>query len=161
MLNPGQGGTRQLASNDQLNDLLSLYQSGSKTLTDLFQYQESHMQSWGRPEGHFLNFYATSLGLSIESLSFINIALCATKGNKYPGVMLNQCFNKYTAPLTSALQPDIILLSGTSTYAFESRLKSLLPKALIIRMLHYAHREGKEREAEELARVKTVIAGGY
>lgn len=61
-------------------------------------------------------------------------------------------FFNYTNELISLLNPHIIILSGSSTHKFD--LKS---SSLIIKMLHYAHRGGKQKERIELNRVKKLI----
>ena len=40
------------------------------------------MRDWGRKR--FLRFYTDALGLKLDDVAFLNIALCSTKGNSYP-----------------------------------------------------------------------------
>lgn len=84
MLNPGQGDGPQLEQNLQLKALLHRYKGGQATFSTVLAFQHEHMRAWGRPRGRFLPFYTTALGLSLDALAFINIALCATKENQYP-----------------------------------------------------------------------------
>jgi hypothetical protein len=79
MLNPGQGDRRQLQRNLQLKALLHGYKGGRASFSAVLDFQRKHMREWGRPQGRFLPFYTSALGLSLEALAFINIALCATK----------------------------------------------------------------------------------
>jgi hypothetical protein len=94
----------------------------------------------------------------LEVLAFINIALCATKENKYPRTMLARCFALHTAALAEALRPEVVLLSGSATHSFASEFGLRLPAARVIPMLHYAHREGAYVEQQEHARVRAAIA---
>lgn len=157
MLNPGQGDGPQLEQNLNLKELLHRYKSGSASFAAVLEFQSKHMQIWGRPQGKFLPFYTSNLGLKLDSLSFLNIALCATKENKYPRYMLSQCFARHTSAVTIALRPQVILLSGSATHAFQREFVRCLPDARVIPMMHYAHREGAEVEAAELTRVRNAL----
>lgn len=157
MLNPGQGDGPQLEQNLVLKDLLHQYKRRAVPFSDVLAFQGKHMQAWGRPQGRFLPFYTTSLGLALESLSFLNIALCATKENKYPRHMLARCFAAHTSSVAVALQPDVVLLSGSATHVFLSEFSRRLPGAQVLPIMHYAHREGADAEASELARVRSAL----
>lgn len=158
MLNPGQGDGPQLDQNLQFRDLLHRYKRHATSFADVLEFQRQHMQVWGRPQGRFLRFYTTALGLELEALSFLNIALCATSENKYPRAMLSRCFEAHTAAVALALQPDVILLSGSATYPFATALLNRLPEAHVLPMMHYAHRKGLQVEAKELARIRDALA---
>lgn len=158
MLNPGQGDAPQLEQNLQLKALLHGYKSGQATFSSVLAFQREHMRVWGRPQGRFLPFYTTALGLSLDALAFINIALCATTENHYPRSMLGRCFASHTAAIAAALQPEVVLLSGSGTHSFAGAFAARLPTARIILMLHYAHREGAEVERREHERVREVLA---
>ncbi len=104
------------------------------------------MPEWGR--GRFLPFYKDLLGLpSVNKLldvaAFANIAWCATRGDRYPGQMLDECYSRHTENLLSVLKPDMVVLSGVPVHAFYTRIERLLPKARIRRAYHYANRRGK------------------
>jgi hypothetical protein len=154
MLNPGQGDGPRLEQNLRLRNLLHRYKRRVVGFNAVLEFQREHMCVWGRPQGRFLPFYTTSLGLELDALSFINIALCATKENKYPRSMLDRCFEAHTASIACALQPDIVLLSGSSAHSFAADFSRRLPRAQIVPMLHYAHRKGGEVEARELSTVR-------
>lgn len=158
MLNPGQGDGPQLEKNRQLKALLHRYKGGQATFGAVLEFQREHMSVWGRPQGRFLPFYTTALSLSLDALAFINVALCATKENKYPRTMLSRCFASHTAAIAATLQPEVVLLSGSGTHSFAGEFASRLPGARVVPMLHYAHREGAEVEHHEHARVRAVLA---
>ena len=158
MLNPGQGDGPQLEQNLRLKGLLHRYKNSHTNFAAVLEFQREHMNEWGRPQGSFLPFYTTGLGLSLDELAFINIALCATTENKYPRWMLKSCFHLHTAALVLALRPDVVLLSGSATHSFSAEFSSRLPSARVVPMLHYAHREGAEAEQREHARIRDVMA---
>ena len=158
MLNPGQGDGPQLEQNLRLKTLLHQYKRGELGFTALLDFQREHMRVWGRPQGRFLPFYTNSLGLELSALSFINIALCATKENKYPPSMLKRCFATHTASIASALEPGVVLLSGSATHSFSAEFSRLLPQAEVVPMLHYAHREGAAIQSREHSRVREILA---
>src|SRR5438552_3852459 len=87
MLNPGQGEESGLAHNQRLRTILHKYKKREATYAEVLTFQREHMQTWGR-SGQFLRFYTAGLGIKLNKLSFINIALCSTVGNKYPRSML-------------------------------------------------------------------------
>jgi len=157
MLNPGQGDEPQVAQNQRLKTLLHKYKNRESSYEDVLHFQREHMSIWGRPQGKFMRFYTGGLGIKLNNLSFINIALCATRENKYPKPMLSRCFSLHTQAIAAALQPQIVLLSGSGTHAFAYEFSQCLPKAQIIPILHYAHREGGKAEADELARVRKIL----
>lgn len=72
--------------------------------------------------------------------------------------MLRRCFNAHTASIACALQPDIILLSGSATHSFAADFSRRLPLAPIEPMLHYAHRKGDEIDEGEHSRIRKVLA---
>lgn len=153
MLNPGAGGESQRP----LQSLLHRFRGRDVDFAAVLDFQRDHMRAWGQ-QGRFLPFYTTSLGLELDRLSFLNIALCATEGNKYPPTMLNRCFNAHTAEIARELQPDIVLLSGSVAHSFASAFAHQLPNARIVPMLHYAHREGMEVENRELHRIRQILS---
>jgi hypothetical protein len=157
MLNPGQGDEPQAAQNQSLKTLLHNYKNRESTYEEVLHFQREHMAIWGRPQGKFIRFYTFGLGVKLDDLSFLNIALCATKENKYPSSMLRRCFARHTQAIAVALRPQIVLLSGSGTHAFAHKLSQCLPQAEIVPTLHYAHREGSKVEADELARVRELM----
>ena len=162
MLNPGQGDGAQLEQNLHLKSLLHQYKRREIGFFAVLNFQREHMPAWGRPQGRFLPFYTNVLGLELDALSFMNIALCATKENKYPRSMLGRCFEAHTGSIAWELQPNVVLLSGSATHLFAADFSSRLPDAQIVPMLHYAHREGGEIEARELSRIRELlVAAGW
>ena len=72
--------------------------------------------------------------------------------------MLRECFQRFTSRLLDILEPDTVLLSGSKTHTFAHAIKAQRPGAHIVRMLHYAHREGAAAQAAELQRVRAELA---
>lgn len=106
----------------------------------------------------WLTWYRDALALNPNAVAQLNIAWCPTQKNEYPAPMLKHCFATHTSGLLKSLSPDIVLLSGVATHAFESDLRAILPLARVITMLHYAHREGRKRELDEVKRVRNLIS---
>ena len=156
-INPGAGGDRQTPENIKLKHLLHRYKKKEVTLTEVLNFQKAHMRIWGRG-GKFLPFYTTALDLELDDLSFLNVALCATAKDKYPRHMLLNCYRAHTATLAKALQPNVVLLSGSSTHHFAAHFSTELPHAEVVCMMHYANREGAEAERNEHARVREILA---
>ena len=158
MLNPGQGDGPQLEQNLRLKHLLHQYKRREANFGEVMAFQRQHMPIWGRPQGRFLPFYTTALGLKLDELSLLNVALCATKENKYPRHMLSRCFETHTSAVAVTLQPDVVLLSGSASHSFLPAFAQRMPQARVLPMLHYAHREGSQVEAQEHARIRTALS---
>lgn len=161
MLNPGSGAGRGDAEDEESPDKRSLsliqsFASGAGRLSAVFEHQANDMPNWGA--GRFVSFYLTGLNLELNNVAFANVAWCSTSNNCYPRAMLKRCFDKHTGTLLSALAPNIVLLSGSGTHRFASRVAGLLAGASVIPMFHYAHRESADAGATELERVRNLIS---
>jgi hypothetical protein len=99
------------------------------------------------------------LGLALDRIAVGNIALCATAGNSYPKSMLRSCWERHSMQMIEALSPSaIVLLGGADNMGeFESRLASKGGGRRIIRMAHFAHREGNAYEDAECERVRRLL----
>jgi hypothetical protein len=157
LVNPGSGEGYNEASDRKLLEILHRYKDGRVTLDDVFDHQAHDFANWGR--GRFARFFIDGLGLRLDKIAFANIAWCATAGNDYPKPMLNACFERHTRRLLEVLAPDVILLSGSRTSAFQHLIETALPRARVISMLHYAHRGSDEREQQEILRVRSILGG--
>jgi len=157
-LNPGAGNSPEKRElNSSFLQILRDYKNDKKSLQELFDFQGNYIPKWGNPSGKFLKFY-TKMGLEMENIVLANVAWCADAKNKWSTKMLATCFNKHTKELIEIINPDIAILSGSGTHKFDKKIKDALPTWNIIKTLHYAHREGKTREKEELERVKEEIS---
>ena len=166
MLNPGSGEARDGSADTRSLNSLKAFAQSRGSLSAVLQHQAADMPNWGRllrteegkPNGHqFTTFYLKGLNLKLEEIAFANVAWCATSGNKYPSGMLSTCFERHTQPLLKLLAPDAVLLSGSATHRFAASIRPDVPDAKVIPMMHYAHREGANVEATELARVRAQL----
>ena len=57
--------------------------------------------------------------------------------------MLRRCFELHTGPLLQILRPTVVLASGNKTHSFSGNIAAKSPRTRVIRMMHYAHREGR------------------
>ncbi|MGQ0569239.1 MAG: hypothetical protein ACT4P5_06870 [Armatimonadota bacterium] len=87
------------------------------------------MESWGKPAGRFLRFYIRNLGLEFEEVAVLNVALCATVGNRHPNWMLNRCFDGHTGEILRQLDPSLVVVCGAGAQRFASAIKGLCPRA--------------------------------
>lgn len=157
MLNPGSGDSRSDKADDEAVHLLRCF---AKTKTDsglrkIFEHFKQDSENWGR--GHFRRFYSEYLGLGFEDIAFANVAWCSTRGNHYPVEMLERCFSQHTQEILRVLMPQVVLLSGSATYRFADRIKKLLPGTAIIKMLHFAHREGRDAEERQAKKIRRQV----
>lgn len=151
MLNPGSGKSRKDNADAKARRLLRSFAKTESGLRKILEHLKQDSRYWGA--GRFRGFYSTALGLAFEDLAFANVAWCSTRGNKYPVEMLEHCFYHHTQEVLRVLSPDVVLLSGSAVYRFVDSIKQVLPGAKIIRMLHFAHREGRATEAREARRI--------
>ena len=95
--------------------------------------------------------YIDLLGGDIEEIAQLNMAWCATKQNRYPTWMLDQCFRLYTGRLLEALDPHVVLLSGKSALSeFKPRVEKLLPNSRVRVISHYARNALGQAEPREV-----------
>jgi hypothetical protein len=116
-----------------------------------------YFRRWRQYDDLF-SWYTNNFGVAFEDRSQINIAWCSTQDNKYPSAMLQTCFEHYTGPLLRALQPHAVLLSGSAAHRFESRIRQTIPDVRTLCILHYAHRDSREREVKEGEEVRAWLA---
>jgi hypothetical protein len=154
MINPGAGVDDDRHRRECA--LIHSYHDGQATLDEVFKAQRDEFARWGRSK--FLPFIENSLTLRVDDIALMNIAWCATRGNKYPDKMLDQCFQLYTAPALVALQPDVLTLCGGKAHRFADRIRAWFPNAKVFCTLHYAHREGAEAERSNTAPFRQFIA---
>jgi hypothetical protein len=157
MMNPGAGGPSKEAGNRVSREMLLKFRDGDATFSKILAFQRQHMKSWGRPAGRFLNFYTKDLGLDLDKVAFLNVALCATAGNLYPNWMLDRCFADYTGEILRRLDPSLVVLCGGSVQRFTSKIKARCPSARVESVLHHSHREGRSVEATAHAQLREVI----
>jgi hypothetical protein len=157
MLNPGSGESRIDGADEVARHLLRRFSRGDGTLRAVLDHLMQDARGWGG--GRFERFYSTDLGLTIERIAFANVAWCSTRGNIYPPRMLEQCYSLHTEALLRMLAPQVVLLSGSGTHRFQTRIANLLPQAKIIPMLHFAHREGRAAWARKSLQIRRQING--
>ena len=155
MLNPGH--SRRDSGARQFLRLIHEFRNGTTPLDKILEGQRESMESWGNPPGRFAGFYIDGLGLGFDDIAFANVAWCATAGNRYPGTMLDRCFDLHTGPLLKILQPAIVLASGRRVQGFSKKITAILPETTVITTMHYAHRKGRVPERRELARVRSAL----
>lgn len=155
MLNPGH--SRRDSGATEFLRLIQEFREGTRQLGKILEGQRESMESWGNPPGRFTGFYIDGLGLDFDDIAFANIAWCATASNRYPGTMLDRCFESHTGPLLKILHPAVVLASGSKVHGFGKRICAILPEATVIKIMHYAHREGRAAERGELARVRAAL----
>jgi hypothetical protein len=158
-LNPGAGNTpEKKGANRLFRQVLHDYKDGRKGLRELFAFQRQYIPQWGRPPGHFVQFYIDGMGLTLDEIALANIGWCADARNKWPKRMLSYCFQRHTCRLLQIVCPNVIILSGSGTHRHATEIQRVLPNCRVVQTLHYAHRKGKEKERAELLRVKGEIA---
>ena len=133
MINPGAGcdTPRERSWRGSLVN----YRDGTGSLQAVFDEQRKHMPSWN----DMLPFIARH-GLDVDALALVNVAWCASAGNKYPVRMLDTCWDRHSDPWLQDLAPAVVILSGTRTYRYQAQIRALLPTAQVLTTFHYAHR---------------------
>jgi hypothetical protein len=155
LVNPGAGDDWADAENQALRQLLGEFAKDRSRLCAVMNHQRRHFPNWGR--GRFWRFYVEGVGLEPDQFALVNIAWCATKGNKYPGTMLNECFTRHTKRLLEILSPELVILAGSAVQSFRLMIAQLLPACLLVDTLHYAHREGASAEADAIHQLRQVV----
>ena len=80
---------------------------------ELMDTNKNGMPKWGAWD----DLYLKTLGLNKrkDSVAFMNMMLCASKGNSYTTNSLDLCFSEQSNKLLSLLSPDILIFSGAQT----------------------------------------------
>ncbi len=159
MLNPGSGEGRTDGADTLMRQVLGDFCEGRVSLMNVFDRQRADMPNWGR--GRFWRFFVQEIGLHIDETAFANVAWCSTSPNAYPPSMRRHCLQRFTLRLLQLLEPHWFILSGGPAGQCELDIKHHVPDAGIIKTLHYAHREGYEREAGEIERVTALLAARH
>jgi hypothetical protein len=157
MLNPGAGDASKDIGNRDAQKFLLGFRDGDATFADVLAFQWQHMKTWGRPAGRFLRFYISDLNLKLDDVAFLNIALCATLGNRYPCWMLDRCFDDHSSKILQRLNPDLVVLCGVNVRRFASVISASCKSAKVVTMFHHAHRRGRDMETSKQALLRTVI----
>jgi len=157
LLNPGSGESRKDGADERMyQKLLAFRDSQDVTLNEIFSDQLADMRNWGR--GRFWRYFIDGIDLKINEVAFANVSWCATSGNMYPLPMLSQCFDRFRSRLAQILSPDIVLLCGSNTHRFKDKFESMLSNVKVFPILHYAHREGRQVEEQEIQRIRKFLA---
>lgn len=154
MINPGRS-PRGSANARSFLVQIRAFRDGAPTLRTILDGQREAMESWAH--GQFRGFYIDGLGLDFEDIAFANVAWCATANNSYPRTMLDRCFELHTGPLLRILRPTVVLTSGSGAHHFGEKVCAILPEATVIKIMHYAHREGRAAGQRELTRVRSEL----
>jgi len=96
-------------------------------------------------------------GLELEKISLMNIAWCSTLENKYPAFMLRNCFYTFTLDALVALEPDVLILSGSDTHEYGAEVKAKLSDVELVKIRHYAHRKGDEVTMAAAERIRLAV----
>jgi hypothetical protein len=155
LLNPGSGRSNDDHYSKEARRLMHEYRDRRVKLADVLNHQLTHIPDWGRKR--FLKFYIHDLGLELDHVAFLNIALCSTIDNRCPEWMLMRCFEKHTGQLIQALDPTVVLLSGKRLESFRESITRDNPGAKTKTILHYANRKSKEDNALERLKILAIL----
>jgi hypothetical protein len=158
MTNPGAGDGADQSIHMQRRKLLKSFLDGQAELPEVLVQQFLDMPNWGNPRGKFMAFIQNGLGLSFHQIALLNVAWCASKGDKYPRNMLDTCFQRHTMSALNFLRPDLIILSGNEAHKYRQIISSVVPSAKITNVLHYAHRKGYAEEEMFNSNVRKIVA---
>ncbi len=153
LINPGGGGPSADPALAREADLFrEFHRTGDyERVRDYFTAAISRGDRW-------LSWYRDTFGLNHDEIAQLNIAWCPTRENRHPGPMLRHCFNKHTSLLLRALEPNVVLLSGSATHRFDADIQRLFPRAEVVPTMNFAHRKSYADELAEARRVKDIIA---
>jgi hypothetical protein len=151
LINPGGGRDQSPELSREASIFRSFHETGDyEPIRAYFSVRLRRGVRW-------LAWYRDVLGLDHDEIAQLNVAWCATKNDQYPAAMLRHCFDKHTSQLLRALDPEIVLLSGSSVWSFQAGVRSILPNADVVPMLHYRSRKSRDDERVEAQRVRARI----
>ena len=150
LLNPGEGRTLSEDWKRREQKVFEAFRNGGdyEDIRNYFRLRRDEELRGTTATRPVFSWYEKTFRLAFEEVAQINMAWCASKGNKYRP-MLDPCFERHTGVLLQALEPHVVLLSGSNVHCFQARIESLLPGVHVRPTIHYAHREGRQRELDE------------
>lgn len=96
-----------------------------------------------------------AINLEPETVTFLNVALCAVANDKYFLKLFETCFERHTRNLVATLEPDVVLLCGKKDLArYASSIESL--GTTVILTWHYRGMHTGKGKAE-LQRVRAEL----
>jgi len=125
LINPGSGDK---TPENEWAPLEKLNKAETQELKEKFWDQLMYTNEVGMPKwGAWVNLYFESLGLveKKDEVAFMNMMLCASKGNAYNKKSLDLCFSSQSSNLLKMLSPDILIFSGAQTIS--NILKKSIP----------------------------------
>lgn len=149
LINPGSGD--KTPENDwsplKLLSYTDLLKEKEQAWEELMKTNEKGMPTWDNWKLYYLN----SLGLEkrIDDVSFMNMMLCASRGNSYSDQSLQLCFSTQSNKLLQLLSPDILIFSGGMV------LKNMLNKFTSLKDMRIKSSDNS-REIE-FSKVKKVV----
>jgi len=147
MLNPGAGGENEY--DREALGLIRAFRDGA-ALAPVTEQMRRVMPLWA--DGRYVDFIK-DLGLELDSIATLNVAWCASEGNKYPKIMLNTCWQLHTAKMLNLLAPDVIVLSGSAAHQFAPRVS-----VKTVCTIHYAYRGSDAARAQAIEVARREIA---
>ena len=115
LINPGSGDKTPENEWASLEKMHSAETDKDKEIhwKELMETNKNGMPKWGAWD----DLYLKSLGLSTkkDSVAFMNMMLCASKGNTYTTNSMDLCFSEKSNKLLSLLSPDVLIFSGAQT----------------------------------------------
>ncbi len=155
-INPGAGEKYAKARHSADLDLLQKSLSDPSGLLEYLERQRQNLSLWGK--GKFWHFFVKQVGLDIDAIALANIAWCASRDDRYPVRMRNNCFEKFTSRLLDLLKPDIVIMSGRSVGRYEDQIQEIIPGTMTLKTLHFAHRKGKSAQLNAVTSLRTELA---
>jgi hypothetical protein len=155
-INPGAGTTVDFEVHRARADLINAFAQRKMSLREVLKEQRKDMARWGRDRYiRFLN----DRNLELDGIAIVNLAWCATQGNKHPQPMLRACLERHTGSALEHLAPHGIILCGNRVQALKDDLQRLLPTTPLHPTLHYAHRNGHDADRSAAAAVRGFVDG--
>ena len=115
LINPGSGNK---TPENEWAPLKKMNRAKSPEIKERFWNELMLTNKVGMPKwGAWEKLYFESLGLDRKKndIAFMNMMLCASKGNAYNPKSLDLCFSLQSRKLLSLLSPDVLIFSGKDT----------------------------------------------
>ena len=152
LINPGSGDKTPENEWASLEKMHSAKTDKDKEIhwKELMETNKNGMPKWGAWD----DLYLKSLGLSTkkDSVAFMNMMLCASKGNTYTTNSMNLCFSEKSNKLLSLLSPDVLIFSGAQT--IKNASNNLYPLYILFLSDHNINSNDKYEKYTDLNKFK-------
>ena len=152
--NPGTGAARKDGADRRCREILRDIRSGIDRWNNYLRWNQEDVVNWGAYKKML-----DALGLEMTTVSLGNIAMCAVQDSEdFHQEMAVTCGFNHLRRSLETLAPSVVILVGGTAAAWHRSIRTVLPKAMIESVRHYAAHGTWESKEKAYTAVRDKIA---